>query len=86
MDIVVAPMNSPPHNPENSMSTFDPQGTATGSGAQIVGSGMGDGPGPDVMAASTLRGTTVISSDGGDVGNISDIMLAQAFTLFRGMR
>jgi uncharacterized protein YrrD len=27
------------------------------------------------MAASTLKGTTVISSDGGDVGKISDIML-----------
>jgi hypothetical protein len=27
------------------------------------------------MAASTLKGTTVISSDGADVGTISDIML-----------
>jgi sporulation protein YlmC with PRC-barrel domain len=57
------------------MSTFDPSGSATGSGAQIVGSGTGDGPGPDVMAASTLKGTTVISSDGADVGKISAIML-----------
>jgi sporulation protein YlmC with PRC-barrel domain len=35
----------------------------------------GDGPGPDVMAASTLQGTTVVSSDGADVGKISAIML-----------
>lgn len=57
------------------MSTFDPQGSATGSVAQIVGSGTGEGPGPDVMAASSLKGTTVISSDGADVGKISAIML-----------
>src|ERR1700744_1497443 len=57
------------------MSTFDPQGSAPGSGAQIVGSGTGDGPGSDVMAAAALKGTTVISSDGADVGKISDIML-----------
>lgn len=57
------------------MSPSDTPGSAPGSGAQIVGSGTGDGPGPDVMAASTLKGTTVISSDGADVGTISDIML-----------
>jgi sporulation protein YlmC with PRC-barrel domain len=57
------------------MSTLDPQGGASSSGAQIVGGGVGDGPGPDVMAASTLKGTKVISSDGEDVGKISDIML-----------
>lgn len=57
------------------MSTLDPQGGVSGSGAKIVGGGVGDGPGPDVMAASTLKGTKVISSDGEDVGKISDIML-----------
>jgi sporulation protein YlmC with PRC-barrel domain len=57
------------------MSTFDLRGSATGGDAQIVGSGTREGPGPDVMAASTLKGTTVISSDGADVGKISAIML-----------
>jgi sporulation protein YlmC with PRC-barrel domain len=44
-------------------------------GANIVGSGVGEGPGPDVMAASTLEDTKVITSDGEDVGKISEIML-----------
>lgn len=57
------------------MSTLDPQGTASGSGAQIVGAGRGEGPGPDVMAAATLDSTKVVSLDGEDVGKISDIML-----------
>ncbi|WP_175130697.1 PRC-barrel domain-containing protein, partial [Paraburkholderia rhynchosiae] len=58
------------------MSTLDPRGTASGAGgADIVGSGTGDGPGPEVMAAATLDGTQVVSSDGEDVGKISDIML-----------
>ncbi|MCC8392473.1 PRC-barrel domain-containing protein [Paraburkholderia sp. MMS20-SJTR3] len=33
------------------------------------------GPGPDVMAAATLAGRTVLSADGDDVGKIKDIML-----------
>ncbi|WP_250502278.1 PRC-barrel domain-containing protein [Caballeronia sp. AZ7_KS35] len=45
------------------------------SGANIVGSGVGEGPGPDVMAASTLEDTTVITSDGEDVGKIKHVML-----------
>lgn len=57
------------------MSTLDPQGTSSGGGAQIVGSGVGEGPGPNVMAASTLDGNEVMSSDGEHVGKISDIML-----------
>jgi len=61
---------------EDIMSTLDPQGTASGAGgADIVGSGVGEGPGPEVMAAATLDDTQVISSDGEDVGKISDIML-----------
>ncbi|CAG4916571.1 PRC-barrel domain-containing protein [Paraburkholderia gardini] len=49
----------------------------TGAGARIVGSGRktADGPGPDVMAAGTLDGNTVLSADGDDVGKIKDIML-----------
>ncbi len=59
------------------MTTLDPKTQAqTGStGANIVGSDVGDGPGPDVMAAATLDDTKVISSDGEHVGKISDIML-----------
>jgi sporulation protein YlmC with PRC-barrel domain len=44
-------------------------------GAKIVGGGIGEGPGPEVMAAATLDGNQVRSSDGEDVGKISDIML-----------
>ncbi|MGF6595350.1 sporulation protein YlmC with PRC-barrel domain [Paraburkholderia sp. GAS448] len=32
-------------------------------------------PGPDVMAAATLDGNNVLSSDGKDIGKIKDIML-----------
>ncbi|SAL86170.1 PRC-barrel domain-containing protein [Caballeronia arvi] len=49
-------------------------GAAQG-GANIVGSSVGDGPGADVMAASTLDSTTVITSDGEDIDKIKDIML-----------
>src|SRR5258707_15016238 len=41
----------------------------------VVGSGVGEGPGPEVMAPSTLEDTKVITSDGEDVGKISEIML-----------
>jgi sporulation protein YlmC with PRC-barrel domain len=46
-------------------------------GAHIVGKGRAsaDGPGPDVMAAATLDGNKVLSSDGKDIGKIKDIML-----------
>jgi sporulation protein YlmC with PRC-barrel domain len=46
-------------------------------GANIVGSDrdMANGPGPEVMAAATLDGDRVMSSDGHDVGKIKDIML-----------
>jgi sporulation protein YlmC with PRC-barrel domain len=46
-------------------------------GANIVGSGrdMANGPGPEVMAAATLDGDRVMSSDGHDVGKLKDIML-----------
>jgi sporulation protein YlmC with PRC-barrel domain len=44
------------------------------SAANIVGSGISEGPGPEVMTAATLDGTQVISSDGEDVGKIPDII------------
>jgi sporulation protein YlmC with PRC-barrel domain len=59
------------------MTTLDPQDpAATGKQhADIVGMGVGDGPGPEVMAASTVDGNKVMSSDGEHLGKISDIML-----------
>lgn len=42
----------------------------TGKGAQTA-----EGPGPNVMAAATLDGNNVLSSDGEDIGKIKDIML-----------
>ncbi|WP_404993454.1 PRC-barrel domain-containing protein [Cupriavidus pauculus] len=45
------------------------------SGATIVGGGVGAGPGPEVMAASSLDGTKVYSSDNEHVGEIKEIMI-----------
>ncbi len=56
------------------MNTADPTLTSN-QGAGIVGSGVGDGPGPEVMAASSLDDTKVYSSDGEHVGEISEIMI-----------
>jgi sporulation protein YlmC with PRC-barrel domain len=56
------------------MGSIKPQGVTQG-GANIVGAGIGEGPGPDIMAAATLDGDKVMSSDGKHVGTISDIML-----------
>jgi sporulation protein YlmC with PRC-barrel domain len=51
--------------------------SATEGGAQIARTNgdPADGPGPDVMAAATLDGNTVLSADGDDVGKIKEIML-----------
>src|SRR5258707_9031396 len=56
------------------MGSINPQGGTRG-GADIVGGGIGEGPGPDIMAAATLDGNKVMSSDDEHVGKISDIML-----------
>jgi sporulation protein YlmC with PRC-barrel domain len=56
------------------MGSINPQGRTQG-GANIVGGGVGEGPGPDIMAAATLDGSKVMPSDGEHVGKISDIML-----------
>src|ERR1700709_1969673 len=60
---------------EETMSTLDPNGSPSNTGATIVGSGGGEGPVPDVMGSDTLEGNKVVTSDGEDVGKISDIML-----------
>jgi sporulation protein YlmC with PRC-barrel domain len=46
-------------------------------GAKIVGArnASAAGPGPEVMAASTLDGDKVLSSEGDDLGKVKDIML-----------
>jgi hypothetical protein len=40
------------------MGSVNPQGGTQG-GANIVGGGVGEGPGPEVMAGATLDGTKV---------------------------
>lgn len=59
------------------MTNLDPtmQPKTGGTDADTVSGGVGDGPHADVMAASTLDDTRVISADGEHVGKISDIML-----------
>jgi hypothetical protein len=52
------------------MGSINPQ-RGTRGGANIVGGGIGEGPGPDIMAAATLDGNKVMSSDGEHVGKIS---------------
>jgi sporulation protein YlmC with PRC-barrel domain len=47
----------------------------TRSDERIVGSKAGHGPGPEVMAASTLTGNDVMNSRGESLGDIKAIML-----------
>ncbi|HTH73218.1 MAG TPA: PRC-barrel domain-containing protein [Trinickia sp.] len=51
--------------------------TTGAQGARIVGKGSetAAGPGPDVMAASTLDGDKIMSTDGEEVGKVKEIML-----------
>ena len=53
------------------------QSTTAPGGAPIIGkSGQpSDGPGPEIMSASTLDGDKVVNSAGEDLGKIEDIML-----------
>lgn len=53
----------------------DPLNPTQGAGIVGKGAASADGPGPNVMAASTLDGNTVLSSDGEDIGKIKEIML-----------
>ena len=58
-------------------STTSTTGSATGSGAAIVGADQtrSDGPGPEVMDADTLIGDSVVNGSGEDLGKIEAIML-----------
>ncbi|MGH8490701.1 MAG: PRC-barrel domain-containing protein [Gammaproteobacteria bacterium] len=49
--------------------------TLRSSGAKIVGGHRGDGPGPQVMAADTLQGDSVVNRQGDTLGEIQDIMI-----------
>lgn len=53
------------------------QSQSTQTGARIIGNGSetAAGPGPDIMAANTLEGNRVLSSDDQDLGKIKEIML-----------
>jgi hypothetical protein len=68
------------------MGSINPQ-RGTQGGANIVGGGIGEAPWPDVMAAATLDGTKVTSSDGEHVGKISDIIFERrrALALLRSV-
>jgi len=57
--------------------TISPDPMSSRGETRIVGKGSttAEGPGPYVMAASTLDGDKVMSSDGEDVGKIKEIML-----------
>lgn len=57
--------------------TISPDPMSSSGQTRIVGQGSAsaDGPGPYVMAASTLDGDKVMSSDGDDIGKIKEIML-----------
>ncbi|MFP6559369.1 PRC-barrel domain-containing protein [Paraburkholderia sp. B3] len=59
------------------MTTLDPtnRSSTSGTGAAILGNGTGDGPGPNVMAADTLTGNKLFTSDHEEIGKISAIML-----------
>lgn len=54
-------------------------GMVSGGGAQIVGGdearGFHDGPGPQVLAASSFEGEDVVNANGENLGDIKDIML-----------
>ena len=51
-----------PFSKEVIMGSFNPQGGTQGA-AKIAGGGIGEGPGPDVMAAATLDGNEVVGSE-----------------------
>lgn len=59
------------------MTTLDPinRPSTSDTGAAIAGNGTGEGPGPNVMAADTLKGNKLFTSDQQEIGKISEIML-----------
>lgn len=50
--------------------------TSSSGGASVTGgAGASGGPGPEIMAADTLEGDSVINTQGDDLGTIQDIMI-----------
>lgn len=50
--------------------------TFSGSGSRVIGGEDNtSGPGPYIMAASTLKGDKVVNLEGEDLGKITDIMI-----------
>lgn len=50
-------------------------GSQATTGSRIVGGQKGEGPGPEVMAADTLEGDSVMNPAGETLGEIKDIMI-----------
>lgn len=49
--------------------------SSSGGAAVMGGAGNSSGPGPEIMAADTLEGDSVINTQGEDLGTIQDIMI-----------
>ncbi len=58
-------------------SIFTGNNPSSGSEAEIIGSqsDVSGGPGPEIMAASTLEGNDVVNGKGEDLGEIKEIMI-----------
>ena len=56
------------------MSSTTPQSPG-GSGRIVGGAGSVSGPGPEIMAADTLEGDSVVNMQGEELGTIQDIMV-----------
>jgi len=57
-------------------SSMNPSTSSGSSGARVVGGGGNNsGPGPEIMAADTLEGDSVINMNDEDLGTIQDIMI-----------
>ncbi len=50
-------------------------GSLTATGFRIVGGHKGKGPGPEIMAAGSLEGESVVNATGENLGKIKEIML-----------
>jgi sporulation protein YlmC with PRC-barrel domain len=55
-------------------SSLDPRRTTEGA-AIIGGDPLDTGPGPEIMAADTLKGDSVVNAQGEDLGKVEHIML-----------
>ena len=56
------------------MASMNPN-TYSGAKTAIIGGTPGDGPGPEVLAADSIEGDSVVNSRGDKLGEITDIMI-----------